>query len=163
MSSIRPIAICLFYSSGKILVGQGFDHVKGTCFCRPLGGGIEFGETSRETIVREIREEIDADVINLRLIGVINPAIFAGCIFHSPACHFSDKFLQIFYEANRSRLLLMARFDAVWLPEWRACKWLTKFRGRPNGLGLARRDSCLRDCFINAAARNSSQLMTGAV
>jgi 8-oxo-dGTP pyrophosphatase MutT (NUDIX family) len=37
----------------------------------PLGGGIEFGETSAEAIVRKIREELRAKITNLRRIGTL--------------------------------------------------------------------------------------------
>ncbi|WP_222868188.1 NUDIX domain-containing protein [Saccharophagus sp. K07] len=83
MPLIRPIAICIFHNNGEILVSQGFDHVKGTYFYRPLGGGIEFGEISAQTIVREIREEIGAEVINLHLIGTLeNIFTFQGIPSH---------------------------------------------------------------------------------
>ena len=57
---IRPIALCLFRHAGRILVGNAYDAVKQEHYCRPLGGGIEFGERGAEAIVREIREELGA-------------------------------------------------------------------------------------------------------
>lgn len=67
---IRPIAICLFRKGNQILLSHGFDTVKQILYYRPLGGGIEFGETSEAAIVREIREELGVEAENLRLIGV---------------------------------------------------------------------------------------------
>ena len=62
MNQIRPIAICVFLHNNHILVAGGYDPVKDEHFYRPLGGGIEFGETSAETICRELMEEIDVEV-----------------------------------------------------------------------------------------------------
>src|SRR4051812_13941961 len=69
--SIRPIVICLFRRGDRVLVCEGFDTAKGERFARPLGGGVEFGEHSSEALVREIREEIAAEVENLELVGVL--------------------------------------------------------------------------------------------
>lgn len=68
---IRVIAICLFRRDDQILVFEGFDRVKGTHFYRPLGGGVDAGETSAEAIVREIREELGAEITDLKLVGVL--------------------------------------------------------------------------------------------
>jgi 8-oxo-dGTP pyrophosphatase MutT (NUDIX family) len=68
---IRAIAVCIFLHDGKLLVGEGFDTVKQQAFGRPLGGTIEFGEHSRTTVVRELREEIGADITNLRFLGFL--------------------------------------------------------------------------------------------
>lgn len=68
---IRPLAICVFSRRGRILVNEVHDPAQGPSFFRPLGGGIEFSETSDQTIVREIREELNAEVKNLRLIGTL--------------------------------------------------------------------------------------------
>lgn len=68
---IRPIALCVFRRGDQILVYRGFDAVAGVWFCRPLGGGIELGEHSRDTILREIREELGAVVTNLVPLGVV--------------------------------------------------------------------------------------------
>jgi len=59
---VRPLAICVFRNQDRILVNQGYDQVKDKYFYRPLGGGIEFGETSLETICRALREEITVEV-----------------------------------------------------------------------------------------------------
>ncbi len=76
---IRPISICLFRKDNKILVSKFFDSVKQDYFCRPLGGGIEFGESSQDAMLREIREEIDLEIENLKLIEVIeNIFVYEG-------------------------------------------------------------------------------------
>ncbi len=68
---IRVIAICLFQHEDKILVCEYFDSVKGTPFYRPLGGAIEFGETTEAAIKREVLEEIGQEVTDLKLLEVL--------------------------------------------------------------------------------------------
>ena len=68
MPHIRPLAICLFRHNDKILVSEEHDPSKGETFYRPLGGGIEFGEHSIETIHRE---EIGAEVKDLVYLGTL--------------------------------------------------------------------------------------------
>lgn len=68
---VRTIAICVFEHNGKLLVHDGYDEIKGQHFGRPLGGRIEFGEYSRDTIIRELREEIGAEVTDLRYLGTL--------------------------------------------------------------------------------------------
>ena len=76
---IRPISICLFGYDNKILVSECFDSEKQDYFCRPLGGGIEFGESSQEAMLREISEEIGVEVENLNLIEIIeNIFVYEG-------------------------------------------------------------------------------------
>ena len=68
---IRPLAICVFSKDDRILVAEGYDPVKGQTFYRPLGGGIEFGERSEDTIRRELREEINVEVGELFYLGTL--------------------------------------------------------------------------------------------
>jgi 8-oxo-dGTP pyrophosphatase MutT (NUDIX family) len=68
---IRALALCVFHDKGRILVNETHDHVRNQSFCRPLGGGIQFGETSEEAVVREIQEELGAEITNLRIIGTL--------------------------------------------------------------------------------------------
>ena len=69
--TIRPVAICIFRRAHEILVVEAFDQVKAKTFYRPLGGGIEFGETSAAAVEREVREEVSADVTDLRYVGTL--------------------------------------------------------------------------------------------
>lgn len=68
---IRALAICLFVHKDRVLVNESHDPVKGLSYCRPLGGGIEFGETGADAVVREIREEIGAAVSDVRYVGTL--------------------------------------------------------------------------------------------
>ena len=67
---IRPLALGVFLRDDRLLVFEGHDPVKGQTFYRPLGGGIEFGETGAQAMAREIREEIGAEVTNVRYLGL---------------------------------------------------------------------------------------------
>lgn len=82
---IRPLAICVFRNRGRILVNQGHDPLKDEYFYRPLGGGIEFGETSMDTVCRELKEELDVEVERetLKYLGTVeNIFTFLGKPFH---------------------------------------------------------------------------------
>jgi 8-oxo-dGTP pyrophosphatase MutT (NUDIX family) len=70
---IRPLSICVFRSRDRILVMEGYDPLKKERFYRPLGGGIEFGESSAETVCRELMEEINVEVDrqSLRYLGML--------------------------------------------------------------------------------------------
>ena len=83
MNQIRPIAICVFRHNDCILVAEGYDPVKKEHFYRPLGGGIEFGEYSEQTIQRELREELGAEVCDLNYLGTLeNVYVFNGAPGH---------------------------------------------------------------------------------
>jgi 8-oxo-dGTP pyrophosphatase MutT (NUDIX family) len=70
---IRPLAICVFQHHDRILVAEGYDSIKDEYFYRPLGGGIEFGETSMETVCRELMEEltVEVDRESLKYLGTV--------------------------------------------------------------------------------------------
>lgn len=69
--AIRALAICVFRNGDRILAGEGFDSIKQQAFYRPLGGAIEFGERSDETVRRELMEEIKAEVTGLQYLGLL--------------------------------------------------------------------------------------------
>jgi 8-oxo-dGTP pyrophosphatase MutT (NUDIX family) len=68
---IRALAICVFRNGNKILVFEGYDPKKDQTFYRPLGGGIKFGERSDEAVCREIKEELGAEVTDLKYLGTL--------------------------------------------------------------------------------------------
>lgn len=85
MNRIRPIALCVFRNNNRILVAKGYDPVKKQTFYRPLGGRIEFGEWSHETVCRELMEEISVEVKpdSLKYLGTLeNIFIFNGIPGH---------------------------------------------------------------------------------
>jgi len=67
---IRVVALCVFQRDGRILVYEGYDSVKRMRFFRPLGGGVEAGETSRAAVAREIKEELELEAVDFKLLGV---------------------------------------------------------------------------------------------
>lgn len=76
---IRPLAICVFRKDDRILVAEGYDPVKRQTFYRPLGGAIEFGEQSEDTVRRELMEEIGAEVGEVWYLGTLeNIFVFNG-------------------------------------------------------------------------------------
>ena len=80
---IRPLAICVFLNNNRILVAEGYDPIKQQTFYRPLGGGIEFGEASADTVRRELKEELNVEVGELRYLGTLeNIFVFNGTPGH---------------------------------------------------------------------------------
>ncbi len=68
---IRVLALCVFRRDDQIFVAQGYDSAKDETFYRPIGGGIDFGERGSETVVREVWEEINAPVRDVRYLGTL--------------------------------------------------------------------------------------------
>jgi len=68
---IRPIAVCVVRRGESILVFEGHDSVKEQTFYRPLGGSIEFGEPGVDAAIREFREEIGVELVNIRYVGTL--------------------------------------------------------------------------------------------
>jgi len=70
-ASIKVKALCIFSNAWRILLGEGFDPHKQELYLRPLGGGVDFGETHHRAIQREIMEELGLAITDLNLISVI--------------------------------------------------------------------------------------------
>jgi len=71
MNHIRPIALCVFLKNDHILVFEGYDNVNDQVFYRPLGGGIEFGESGEKAVRREIMEELHSEIEGLKHLGYL--------------------------------------------------------------------------------------------
>ncbi|MBC6905907.1 hypothetical protein DWB84_10605 [Saccharophagus sp. K07] len=51
MTKIRAKSVCVFRHQNKILLTEGYDPTKNEHYLIPLGGGIEFGETSERAAI----------------------------------------------------------------------------------------------------------------
>jgi 8-oxo-dGTP pyrophosphatase MutT (NUDIX family) len=114
---IRPIAICLLRRGDRILVHEGEDTVKGIRFARPLGGGIDFGEHSRDAAIREIREELGAEITDVEFVGMIESIyIYLGEPGHELVFVYNGRFVdESLYEQDVLQVTEgKRRFEARW-------------------------------------------------
>ena len=92
MISFRVKALIL--QNGRFLVLQRSDMVE-KCWDLP-GGGMEFGETAEETVVREVKEETGLVIKPIRLLDTWNSVgenhQFTGVIF---LCHLEGGVLRL--------------------------------------------------------------------
>lgn len=113
---IRVLALGLIRDGDRLFISEGFDPVKQQTFYRAMGGGVDFGETSREALQREFQEEIQAELVNIRYLGCLeNLFTFNGKPGHEIIqlyqCDFADpKFYQlpqlVFAEGKRQKTAL---------------------------------------------------------
>lgn len=70
---IRAIVLAAIVrpSDHALLVSRGWNSSKAQHFYRPLGGGIEFGETSQQALQREIQEELGVAIRPLRKLATL--------------------------------------------------------------------------------------------
>lgn len=103
MTSIRAKSVCIFRHQNKILLTEGYDPTKDEHYLIPLGGGIEFGETSKQAAVREIFEEISAETYAHELLGVVeNLFVFDGTPGHEIVFIYEAKFVdeELYYKSE---------------------------------------------------------------
>ncbi|MCH4246311.1 MAG: NUDIX domain-containing protein [Acinetobacter populi] len=70
MQTIRAKDLCIFRHNNKVLLSEAYDPAKDEHYLRPIGGSIEFGETSQQAIEREVLEEIGTEIHVLGLLEV---------------------------------------------------------------------------------------------
>lgn len=118
---IRVLALGLIRDGERIFISEGYDPVKQQTFYRALGGGVDFGETSRDALQREFQEEIQAELTNIRYLGCMeNLFMFNGQPGHEILqiyqCDFVDpKFYQledlVFAEGERKKKALWVEIN----------------------------------------------------
>ncbi|HDX9535848.1 TPA: NUDIX domain-containing protein [Bacillus thuringiensis] len=69
--NIRQVSLCVLKKDSLILVEEIYDSIEGSIYYRPIGGTIEYGERSIDTVKREVQEEIGATITDLKLLGII--------------------------------------------------------------------------------------------
>ena len=118
---IRILALGLIRDGDRIFISEGYDPGKQQTFYRVLGGGVDFGETSRVALQREFKEEIQAELTNIVYLGCIeNLFTFNDQLGHEILfiyqCDFVDsKFYQLqqidFAEGERKKRALWVEIE----------------------------------------------------
>ncbi|MBW4446461.1 MAG: NUDIX hydrolase [Spirirestis rafaelensis WJT71-NPBG6] len=113
---IRVLALGLITQGDRTFISEGYDPVKQQTFYRAMGGGVDFGETSKTALQREFQEEIQAELTNIHYLGCIeNLFTFNGKQGHEILqvyqCDFVEpKFYQlenlVFAEGERQKTAL---------------------------------------------------------
>ncbi|MGF6149989.1 NUDIX hydrolase [Pseudomonas fluorescens] len=122
---IRPIALCIFHHDGKILVNEAYDPIKKQTFFRPVGGGIEFGETSVQAIVREVQEELGLPITDVHLLGTLESIFtYSGIPGHEIVQVYDAKFVDgDVYELPH--LNAQESDGAAFIAKWHSCASFT--------------------------------------
>ena len=121
---IRAKALCVVSRGDDILVSRDVDP-DGEAYYRPLGGGIEFGETSEDAVKREFEEELDADLVDVERLGILeNHFTWGDQRGHEFDVVFDAAFADESLYEREELAAYEAAFDEHFTAEWRALEEL---------------------------------------
>lgn len=116
----RPVAVALIRRGDDVLVFDVPDKVKGVVGWRLPGGTIEFGEPGSEAVVREIREELDVEVVDPIYLGTVeNIFTYLGVNGHELVRVYTVRFADTaLYDRERFECIEAngVRFTCIWKP-----------------------------------------------
>jgi ADP-ribose pyrophosphatase YjhB (NUDIX family) len=121
VNDIQAKALCVVRDRGEILVREYHDETADERFCRPLGGTIEFGEYSDDAVKREFCEELDAELADVRRLGLLeNVFEFRGEPGHEFVVVYDGRFAdETLYDRDAIPAYepeFDTEFEAVWKP-----------------------------------------------
>ena len=116
---IRVVALAVVHREGDLLVFSGTDPTKGETFYRPLGGGVEFGETAEAALRREFREELAVELDGVEPLGTLeNLFTFDGRPGHEIVLLFRAALRDhSLYERDPVGTVLDDGSPVLWLPQ----------------------------------------------
>ncbi len=120
---IRAISLGLIEHEGHVFVSKGEDPKTRDVYYRFLGGGIDFGETSKAALCREFVEEISAELVEVEYVTCLdNIFVFNGKPKHELVQLFRAKFAdEAFYRLTDTFRLVEGdrTTQAFWLDKKR--------------------------------------------
>ncbi|WP_316014871.1 NUDIX hydrolase [Roseobacter sp. HKCCA0434] len=116
--AIRFKALGLHWRQGRLLAVEVLDDAGKVKGVRPLGGGVEFGETARDAVIREFREELGI-VVTVGGSPVFMENIFRheGSIGHEVIALFDVTFPEGAFD-GQTRLSFREEGGTVCFAEW---------------------------------------------
>ena len=115
---IKPKALAVFRRGNEILVNEVRESDGRLDGFRIPGGHVEFAEYSKDTITREIREELNAEIADVQLLGVVeNIFTYLGQACHEVIFVYSARFVdEALYTQDRLQAVEDngTVFDLVW-------------------------------------------------
>lgn len=118
-SKILVLALGLIQNSDRIFVSQDYDAIKQQTFYRALGGDIDFGESSFDTLKREFRATIQAELTNINYLGCLeNIFVYDNDIQHEFIQIYGCDFVDLkFYQLEELKFIKNKRKKkALWVP-----------------------------------------------
>lgn len=117
---IRVKALAWIEDKDMLFVVRMHDSVKGDDYYRPVGGSVEFGEPSHETVLREVREELNTEIELIASPFVVeNHFVCDGKTGHEIDFLFPARFTDLAFYERKSYRLVEANgdvADALWIP-----------------------------------------------
>jgi ADP-ribose pyrophosphatase YjhB (NUDIX family) len=114
--TIRPLALAVIWRGDALLVFEGRDEFKDETYYRPLGGGVEFGESSKDALRREFGEELDAEIKVGKRLGVLeNVYAYRGNPGHEIAFLYEAEFVDASLYAKDEMKILDDPATARWV------------------------------------------------
>ena len=118
-AGIRPLALAVFRDGPRMLVEDNSAQDRRDYFYRSPGGGVEFGERAIDAVRREMREEFEAEIRDVRPLGTLeNIFDYHGRPGHEVVFVFETRFVDAsYYAAERIVGTEGAgiRIEAIWL------------------------------------------------
>lgn len=145
---VRPIALAVIRRDrdNAILVFEGHDSHKDETFYRPLGGTIEFGEPSEQTVRRELYEEVGLELNDVRYLATIeNIFTYRGEIGHEIVMLYETRLAETSAHAYDQDVFQVIEDTGQTFP----ARWIPLSHFRPGGPPLY--PTGLVDLLINEA------------